>query len=440
MSAPASSTPFFGRTIRESDVRAAVDRLVHASVFRNEAVFWLLALSFACLFFLETVPFLWDWNTDSPSYYTAALGLRAGINIYDDGQFQALADQRFGKSMTIYPYIYPPLLAQISLPLTALPLSSYFYVMYAMNILLTFFGLYLLIDLLELRARDSILPALFPFALLLSNEAVLTTIHHGQVNVAVFDVILLALVFQKKEKPLPVAFFLSLAVFLKIYPILFVLPLVFSKRIKALAYFAGSCGALLTASVFVSGPSPWADFGRSTIQLFLKKADSPFTRAFQNHLGNVSLKGFLAQAFPRAGLPESLLSPAFVVLAAVLVGSVFVLPRRNSAHADRNSVSSLLFILTVLLAPITWSHHYVILLFPAAYLFDRLVAEGRYPALLLLLLLASQIFYRAPWGGFPFNQIRLIASLGLFAMLLDVAAGRRPGTGLTGPFRRAPSL
>ena len=59
--------------------------------------------------------------------------------------------------------------------------------------------------------------------------------------------------------------------------------------------------------------------------------------------------------------------------------------------------------------------------------FDRIgsaLRERRYAAFPVLAFLLVEVFYAVPWGAFPFNQIRLLAAFGLFAMLYVFA--RRP--------------
>jgi len=417
----AASNPLALKRFVRADVFAAIDRAISAPILQRKTVFWALALLCSSLFFMQTLSFIPTWDKDSPSYYTAAQGLRKGINIFEDREFQPLADSLFGKGMVVYPYIYPPLLAQLCLPLTGLSQSSYFLVLYILNIFFVLLGLYLTIDLLGLYRYRTFLPALFPFLLLLFNEPLLTTIHHGQVNLFVIDAILLYIFFQKKEKPLPAAFFLSLAVFIKIYPLLFILPLFLSKRFKYLAAFAVNSAVLFSASLLLSGPKPWQDFIRSTLDLFLKKPDSPFTQGFQNSFGNVSLKGFLTQGFALLHLPETMVVPVFVALTALLFILIFALPKKKAISSDPALESSLLFILTLVLAPITWSHHFVLMLFPLAYLFGRIIRERRYAFFPLLAFLASPILYELPWGTFPYNQVRLLAALGFLGMLLTFA-------------------
>ena len=409
------------KPLGKSDIYAALDRGISAPLLQKKAVLWALILLCAAWFLLQAYPYLNTWDLDSISYYAGAYGLRQHINIYNDNEFQSMADTLVGKGVIVYPYIYPPFLAQLCLPFTRFSPSAFFLLVFIMNIALTFFNLYLLARLLELDRCPTILPLLFPFALILFNAPILTTIDYGQINILVFTAMLLFLAFQKKGKPFAAGFFLSLAVFIKIYPILFVLPFIFFKRWKSLAAFIVNGVAMLALSIGVSGAAPWVDFVKSTLSLFFKKPDSPFTRVFQPSFPNLSLKGFLTQGFAQLHLPESLDVPLFLMAAVLLVLWIFVTLRKIEVAADPALESSLLFILSLVLAPITWTHHYVIMMFPAAYLFRRIIDEKRYAAFLLLAFLAIQILYGLPCGAFPYNQGRFLAVLGFLGMLLHFA-------------------
>ncbi|MCX6564620.1 MAG: glycosyltransferase family 87 protein [Candidatus Aminicenantes bacterium] len=412
---------FLLKPIGKSDSYAVLGKVISAPILRKKAVLWALILLCAAWFLLQAYPYLNTWDLDSISYYAGAHGLRKHINIYDDNEFQSMVDTLVGKGVIVNPYIYPPLLAQLCLPLTRLSPSAFFLLVFILNVALTFFNLFLLSRFLELDRHPTILPLLFPFTLLLFNAPILTTIDYGQINILVFTATLLFMAFQKKGKPFAAGFFLSLAVFIKIYPILFVLPFIFFKRWKSLAAFIVNSAAMLALSIVVSGAALWLDFAKSTLSLFFKKPDSPFTQGFQSSFNNVSLKGFLTQGFARLHLPESPVVPLFLLAAVLLVLWIFVSPRKREVAADPALEGSLLLILTLVLAPITWSHHFVIMLFPLAYLFGRIIREKRYAFFPLLAFLGSLILYEVPWGAFPYNQVRFMAVLGFLGMLLHFA-------------------
>jgi Glycosyltransferase family 87 len=406
-------------------VRAVLDRIAYGPLLRKKIVIGAVAAVGLAVFIFQTISFVYLWDTDSPSYYIAAQGLRRHINIYDDRAFQDLAADVFGKSIIVYPYIYPPLLAQAILPLGGLAFEDYFLALYILNLLLTLLCLYLMADVLDFAKIGSVLPVLFLFVLLIANHPLEITIHHGQINLLVLAFILLSLKFQKSDKPFPAALFLSLAVFIKIYPVLLVLPFLFYKKWKYVFAFAASSAGLFLASLLASGTSVWLDFGRSTLDMALGKSASVYIRGFQSSPNNLSLKGFLGQAVALFRLPSGLAEPAYLLTAACLFLLVLLAARRIGLKSDIPLQGALLLIPTLVLAPLTWSHHYTMMIFPLAYVFGRAVKERRYGAFLPFALGGALILYYPVGGGFPFNQARLFAALGFFIALLLFAKPRR---------------
>ena len=405
-------------------VRAAIDRIAYGPFLRKKTVIGTVAAVGFAVFLLQTISFVYLWDTDSPSYYVAAQGLSRHINIYDDRAFQDLAADVFGKSIIVYPYIYPPLLAQALLPLVRLPYGDYFLTLYILNLLLTLACLWLMADVLDFRRIGSGLPILFLFVLLVANHPLEITIHHGQINLLVLAFVLLSLKFQKSGKSFPAALFLSLAVFIKIYPVLLALPFLFYKKWKCVMAFIASTAGLLLASLLISGTKVWLDFGRSTLDMVFRKSASVYIRGFQSSPNNLSLKGFLSQAVALFRLPAGGAGPAYLLAAAGLFLLILLTARRTGLKSDIPLQGALLLIPTLVLAPLTWSHHYTIMIFPLAYVFGRAVKERRYAAFLPFALWGALILYYPVGGGFPFNQARLFAVLGFFLTLLAFARRR----------------
>lgn len=376
------------------------------------------AFLLSAVFLFQTAESLFVWDTDSPSYYAAAQGLRRGVNVYDEAAFQAVAEDVFGKSPVVLPYLYPPVLAQVLSPLAGLPPTDYFLTLQVLNWLLAFLAIFLTARLLGLTWRDNALSILFLFALLPWNRALFTTIHHGQVNLLVLDALLAFLLFFRAGRPWPAGFFLSLAIFLKVYPVLFVLPLVLGRRGKQAAAAAGSGAGIWLASFLLGGAKPWREFLEFSRQALGPSGDSAFLVGFGGAVGNVSLNGLVHHLFEAAGFPRSAASLAWGLSLAALAAAVLLLVRRPRWTSDLGFQASVLLLATLLIAPITWSHHYVIVLVPAAYLFHRILAERRYLALGPLAAFAGLAFYHPSWCGFPFNQARTAGALALLLLLL----------------------
>jgi len=409
------------RRVDGADVRAVLDRIAFGPVSRSRILAGTVIAVCLAVFILQTISFAYLWDTDSPSYYIAAQGLRRHVNIYDDRAFQELGAEVFGKSVIVYPYIYPPLLAQIFLPLAALPSETYFLILYFINLLLALYCLYLMADVLALKTSGSALPLLFLFVLLVANHPLEITIHHGQINLLVLAFVLLFLKFQKSGKAPAAGLFLALAVFIKIYPALLILPALFTRKWKSVLAFAAASAGLGLASLAVSGTALWASFVRSTIDVFVGKPASVFIRGFQTSPNNLSLKGLLVQAVSLLRLPAGFAPAAYLLTAAAMFLAMIAAARRTGLKSDIPLQGALLLIATLILAPLTWSHHYAIMMFPLAYAFTRAVRERRYAAFLPFAFLGAIILYYPVGGGFPFNQARLLAALAFFAGLLAFA-------------------
>jgi len=412
------------RRIDGPAVRAVLDRIAFGPLSRNKILAGTVIAVCLVVFILQTISFVFLWDTDSPSYYVAAQGLRRHVAIYDDRAFQDLGAELFGKSVIVYPYIYPPPLAQILIPLAALPEEAYFQVLYGINLLLTLLCLYLMVDVLELKTggpggagRAGTLPVLFLFVLLVANHPLEITIHHGQINLLVLAFVLLFLKFEKSGKSPAAGLFLALAVLIKIYPVLLILPALFARKWRSVAAFAGATIALALASLAASGPALWAGFLRSTVEVFLGKPASVFIRGFQSSPNNLSLKGLLAQAVSLFRLPTATAPAVYVLAAAGMFVLLLATARRTGLASDIPLQGALLLIATLILAPLTWSHHYTVVMFPLAYVFARAVRERRYAAFLPFAVLGAIILYYPVGGGFPFNQARLLAALAFFAAL-----------------------
>ena len=65
---PASAArSFFRRRVDLRHATAVVDRALTSPVLRNKVLFWALALFCSTWFFFQTVSFIAEWDTDSPS-------------------------------------------------------------------------------------------------------------------------------------------------------------------------------------------------------------------------------------------------------------------------------------------------------------------------------------------------------------------------------------
>jgi len=423
------------RPVSRASVRGLIGRLLDNPALRSRRVLWVLAVLLSAMFLFQVGQFMFVWDIDASSYYIGAKGFSLGLDIYDPDVFQATANSLFGRPMVIPPYIYPPLLGQILIPLAALPPELFYWAFFALNLALAGLTLFLTARLLRLEARPSILPILFLFILLPVNRPLISTFYHGQINLLVLDALLAALLLRRGGRPWLSGLCLGFAVIVKIYPALFALPLLWSKKGKDLAALAAGGLALVGASAAAFGAAPWADFVRFTAETMTGRSTSPYLVVFGDAVLNVSLKGFLHHLFEVFAWNQSAVAPLWAALTAVLLILVLAMLRGRPWTTDLGLQASVLLPLTVLLAPLSWSHHYIVVLVPLAYLFRRLLSERRYGAFPGLALSAALILYTVSWKGFPFNHARTFGGLGLllFVLVFERRTARFSGKPDDGP-------
>jgi hypothetical protein len=101
-----------------------------------------------------------------------------------------------------------------------------------------------------------------------------------------------------------------------------------------------------------------------------------------------------------------------------LIFLLFIIRYKNIFEKNNlNFNSSIIFCLSLIFSTISWNHHYIIMIFPLAFLFNEIISRRKYTYMIPYLIIGSQIIYPPKTGGFPFNQILLFSTI-LFLFLL----------------------
>jgi alpha-1,2-mannosyltransferase len=403
---------------RTADLGRAVDAALHGPWFRSRAGLVLGAVFLSAVFLIQVYPYLWAWNVDTFSFYTAAEGVRRHVDIYDEEAFGRLAEELFGKTIVVYPYLYWPLLAEFFAAFTSLPAGDFFVGLNILNIVLVVLMMFLLVRLLDLRASPTFFPTVFLFFLLVGNAPLRLTLVFGQVNLIFFDLTLLALLLLKRGRPYLSSLVLCLAILVKVYPVLFLAVFLLQRRWRYLLYAAVNGAAVFLLSVAVFGTRVWLAYLSASLKTFSGASRTLFTLHYAAHANNNSVKSFLLQLFPSG--PAALLAIGPWLTPVLLAGFVLLCLRLGPrlSRDDFNYGASLVLTAALLISPLVWFHHYLVMIFPLAYLMSRIVAEKRYVYLLPYGVFAPGILYPWIWGGFPFNQLRLLGTAGFFIVLL----------------------
>jgi len=146
------------------------------------------------------------------------------------------------------------------------------------------------------------------------------------------------------------------------------------------------------------------------------------------YVGNQSFGGLLHRLFYEGSIdvftmmdPNPLVMRATLVLAALAYGGTFFLLWRTRARKDLSREAfALAWLVTTMIAPIAWGHHYIAVLFPLMWLVGRIRdgeeqnAKSLAPVAMGCALLGSLFVVSGLVGALP----RLLASYSLFGALI----------------------
>jgi hypothetical protein len=243
-----------------------------------------------------------------------------------------------------------------------------------------------------------------------------STVRLGQVNILLGTLVFGALLFERDDEPVLAGFLLSLAILIKLTPLVFLVDFIVRGRWRTLlaTLFFGT--GLTMGSVLWIGIDPWL--------AFLGKATQPIPF---NPL--MSLNGLVGAVGTQLGFPPLLTIAVFlVVLSIVLLRLVWRLPqltgrrpgtedgpasvppaaRRASPREAPVASWGLLTLFSLLAFPLTWHHHYYLALLPFAFFTMRSFDRGWTSRGWVWLLLGVVVLLRYPGILHP---IKPVASL-----------------------------
>jgi len=198
--------------------------------------------------------------------------------------------------------------------------------------------------------------------LLLVDNPLLRTLRHGQVNLWVLDLALLAILFARRI-PVLAGFALALSIHVKLYPLVVLLPLAIARCWRAVAMTAvGGILVVLVQTDFGRDWTPWLQFAEYYSRVY------PGETAFRNnsfHSIAFNTLRFLFDLAPGSLLALSqLAASAFsLAMAAWLLLRTLARERAGASAPDRllaNGADALAF--SLLISQSVWEHHFLLAL------------------------------------------------------------------------------
>jgi alpha-1,2-mannosyltransferase len=265
------------------------------------------------------------------------------------------------------PYLYPPLLAELLIPLALLPLPVAAYIWFLISATSIVAALWMAtglavrqISVQHLLKSSTWRVVLVTGSILVILRFVLDNFNLGQVNPVIVALAVAHIFLYARDRKVLSAFVLVAAVSIKLTPAVLLLYHVAKLRLK----FAAACIGLLVVITVLS----FAPFGSSATNAFHKFAD----RTVKNdqgydfgYAGNQSLRSAVARLTTSAEpadsrVPQDTLT--LILAMFMLAGSIIAAIRSRSELAG----VSPFFCCVVLLSPLSWKAHYVMLALPVA--------------------------------------------------------------------------
>ncbi len=299
------------------------------------------------------------YKNDFNVFYFASQEVTAGRDPY----------QRFIGAWT--PYLYPPLLAEMLVPLTLAPLSVAAYLWFLINVSALVVTLMMLLALNGTERSDKRKYLLVAGAIILLSRFILDNFSLGQVNILVAALAVAHVYFFAKEKKLASSLALAVAVSIKLTPAILLVWHLAKRR----PGFVAQCGLMIVSLMALS----FVPFGQNAIASF----ETFINRTIKNeqgfdlsYAGNQSLRGAMARitrGSQEDEKPSSDPASAVFIISAMALLALAVWAAARACDVMMEAAP--FFCLIVLLSPLSWKAHFVALLLPVFQLLERAITE-----------------------------------------------------------------
>lgn len=274
--------------------------------------------------------------------------------------------------------------------------------------------------------------------LFLFNYPLFRTLQLNQVNLYVLNALLVALLWLRRF-PFWSGAAIAIGSLIKVYPVVLGIPLLGMKRWRAiLGALIAALLLILLQTGFGSDLSLWRQFIRFYLSFPVERESSLWFR-------NSSLLSFVRNLVHLSGLPEVAITPLFVLVAFVALVWIIVrfvqrekifrgrMPGDVSEHYRYFGHLIDFSVLTLLVAPSAWDHHFVLSIPLALW---AIALRGREQPIWVGIGIVS-IFVMPAYNIFPFSYLRLFGVLLLLWLTppkirfapIEVARAWRAGRG-----------
>jgi hypothetical protein len=303
---------------------------------------------------------------DFKAYYIAADMLRSGQDFYDVQQ-QAQEVEARGLPPNESFYIYPPLLAILFVPLTALPLQQAAQVWFFLNMALYGLALVIISRELDLGRHTRMSPLLLVLAFLF--PPALFTLYKGQVNMVILLLLAVTLWLYLREHQALAGISIGVASMIKVIPILLLPYFLWRRRYLLCLTAVATIVVIALLGLIVVGWGPHRTYLSSVVPSLAQPRPNP---------GNQSLGGFFSLLLVENPYVDGLANDprlwrvaTLSATALVIAGVVLILWLRRE-RTRRDLEFALIVAVLPLVTNIAWVDLFVLLILPYGVLLNCL--------------------------------------------------------------------
>lgn len=306
-----------------------------------------------------------------------------------------------------------PFLAFLFLPFCFIAATTAKLVFNCISIGLFFFSVYRLFSFYRINPKFALLVPIL-FLVPIKNNLLF-----GQVYFLLFFLLSEGWLAYEKERWKQMAFFWSLAILLKVFPILLLVFLIFKRKTTPVFLLIGFCFLLLGISLFFTGMDIWSFYLKEVLP---KASNGEIATAFVPNYQSVFM--FLKELFvfhatdnPKPFFHASGLFPVvvFAFKIGVLSLGYFVSKTRSNAFVP----FSYWVLAMILLSPYGSTYSFILLLFPfVALLKSEMSNVKKILCCLILFLICNLPLSIFIEGTFPFSYLRLFLLIAFFTVFV----------------------
>jgi hypothetical protein len=296
-----------------------------------------------------------------------------------------------------------PFLAVFFLPFTFISVVKAKIFFNIISSFLLVYSCYRLFNFYKINIRYVILIPLLFFVPIKNN------LLFGQVYFLLFFMLTEGLIAYEKQKFKKMSLFLSLAIFLKVFPILFVLIFIFKKQFKPLLYTIFSCILILGISITITGIDVWIVFFKTVLP---KASNGEITGSIVDNYQSVLMFLKRLLLFDATENYTVLFSSFLLSFKFLLVLIGFYITKKN---LNNLYVFSYWILASYLISPYGSTYGFILMLFVLISILKSSISNIQKSVFLMLLFLINNlpISYFIE-NDFPFSYLRLFVLILLF--------------------------